>query len=251
MSLNDHLITPDWPAPPNVRAIQTTRQGGVSCAPYDSLNLGAHVGDAPLAVARNRMLLNGILPSEPVWLEQVHGTAVADADHASCVPRADACIARRGVCVVMTADCLPLLLCDKQGSVVAAVHAGWRGLAAGVIEATVLAMGVAPDNLLAWLGPAISQPAFEVGEEVRAVFVDADATATAAFTPGASGKWQADIYALARRRLHALGVTRVYGGERCTCRESDLFFSYRRDGVTGRMGSFIWLENQQMSGAGG
>lgn len=249
--MNPLYILPDWPAPANVRAIQTSRFGGVSVAPYESLNLGAHVGDAPLAVARNRMLLNGILPSEPVWLEQVHGTAVADADHASCVPRADACIARRGVCVVMTADCLPLLLCDKQGSVVAAVHAGWRGLAAGVIEAAVLAMGVAPENLLAWLGPAISQPAFEVGNEVRASFVDADAAAASAFTPGAPEKWHADIYALARGRLHALGVAQVYGGNRCTYGESDLFFSYRRDGVTGRMGTFIWLENQLMAGAGG
>ncbi len=252
MSLNDYLIIPDWPAPANVRSIQTTRLGGVSSAPYDSLNLGMHVGDDALRVARNRMLLNRILPSEPVWLEQVHGTVVADADHTSYVPQADACIARRGVCVVMTADCLPVLLCDKQGSVVAAVHAGWRGLAAGVIEAAVHAMDVAPENLMAWLGSAISQDAFEVGDEVRATFMDADAaTATAtAFTPshlkgegrGEGDKWQADIYALARRRLQLLGVTDVYGGDRCTYRESDQFFSYRRDGVTGRMGTFIWLE---------
>jgi YfiH family protein len=245
MSLNDHLIIPDWPAPSNVRAMQTTRQGGVSTSPYDSLNLGRHVGDSSLAVERNRMLLNTVLPSEPVWLEQVHGTVVADADRADCIPQADACIARRGVCVVMTADCLPVLLCDKAGSVVAAVHAGWRGMAAGVIEATVLAMEVAPENLMAWLGPAISQPAFEVGVEVRAAFVDADPAAAAAFIPGENGKWLADIYALARRRLNALGITRIYGGDRCTCRESDLFFSYRRDGVTGRMGTFIWLERPQ------
>ena len=245
MSRNDHLIIPDWPAPSNVRAMQTTRQGGVSASPYDSLNLGLHVGDSSLAVERNRMLLNTVLPSEPVWLEQVHGTVVADADRAGCLPQADACIARRGVCVVMTADCLPVLLCDKAGSVVAAVHAGWRGLAAGVIEATVLAMEVAPENLMAWLGPAISQPAFEVGVEVRAVFVDADPAAAAAFIPGENGKWLADIYALARRRLNAQGITKIYGGDRCTYRESDLFFSYRRDGVTGRMGTFIWLERPQ------
>jgi YfiH family protein len=249
-SFVSHLIIPDWPAPLNVRSMQTTRLGGVSTAPYDSLNLGMHVGDDVLRVARNRMLLNRILPSEPVWLEQVHGTVVADADRASCVPQADACIARRGVCVVMTADCLPVLLCDKQGSVVAAVHAGWRGLAAGVIDAAVHAMDVSPDNLMAWLGPAISQDAFEVGDEVRATFMDADAATATAFTPshlkgegrGEGDKWQADIYALAGRRLQLLGVTDVYGGDRCTYRESDQFFSYRRDGVTGRMGTFIWLE---------
>jgi YfiH family protein len=245
MSRNDHLIIPDWPAPSNVRAMQTTRQRGVSASPYDSLNLGLHVGDSSLAVERNRMLLNTVLPSEPVWLEQVHGTVVADADRAGCIPQADASIARRGVCVVMTADCLPVLLCDKAGSVVAAVHAGWRGLAAGVVEAAVLAMEVAPENLMAWLGPAISQPAFEVGVEVRAAFLDADPAAAAAFIPGENGKWLADIYALARRRLNALGITRIYGGDRCTYRESDLFFSYRRDGVTGRMGTFIWLERPQ------
>ena len=149
---NDCFI-PDWPAPAHVRALQTTRRGGVSLAPYTSLNLGQHVGDAPLAVARNRHSLNTLLPSEPVWLEQVHGTAVADADWASCRTVADACIARRGssVCVVMTADCLPVLLCDKAGSVVGAVHAGWKGLAAGVIEAAVSAMGVPPSTMLAWL----------------------------------------------------------------------------------------------------
>jgi len=245
MKPNEHLITPDWPAPANVRAVQTTRQGGVSSPPYDSLNLGGHVGDAPLQVARNRMLLNTILPSEPVWLEQVHGIAVADADMAGCAPSADACIARHGssVCVVMTADCLPVLLCDRQGTVVGAVHAGWKGLAAGVIEATVQAMGVPAQNLMAWLGPAISQSAFEVGEEVRAEFISLHPQAVAAFIPGnTSGKFMADIYALARLRLNALGITDIYGGDRCTYSEQEQFFSYRRDGVTGRMGSFIWLE---------
>lgn len=244
MSLLEHLIIPDWPAPANVKGLQTTRLGGLSSAPYDSLNLGDHVGDAPLAVERNRMLLNTLLPSEPVWLEQVHGTIVANADNASCLPQADACIARQrdAVCVVMTADCLPVLLCDTQGSVVGAVHAGWKGLAAGVVEATVRAMGVPPKNLMAWFGPAISQPAFEVGEEVRAVFVDADPQAAAAFIPGRQGKWYADIYALARLRLKAIGITHIYGGGDCTCRESEKFFSYRRDGATGRMGTFIWLE---------
>lgn len=244
MSLSKHLIVPDWPAPANVRALQTSRAGGVSVAPYQSLNLGDHVGDAPLAVERNRMLLNTVFPSEPVWLEQVHGIVVADAGRAGCRTVADACIARHqgAVCVVMTADCLPVLLCDRQGTVVAAVHAGWRGLSQGVIEATVLAMGAAPENVMAWLGPAISQKSFEVGEEVRAIFVDSDPQAASAFTPCAPGKYLADIYALARLRLNALGITEIYGGDRCTYREADQFFSYRRDGVTGRQGTFIWLD---------
>ena len=244
MSLIEHCIIPDWPAPKQVRTLQTTRLGGVSSTPYDSLNLGDHVGDAPLAVAHNRMLLNTLLPSEPVWLEQAHGTLVANADHASCLPQADACIARHraAVCVVMTADCLPVLLCDKQGSVVGAAHAGWKGLAAGVIEATVQAMDVAPQNLMAWLGPAISQDAFEVGDEVRAAFIAAQPQALEAFIPGQNGKWFADIYTLARLRLNALGITQIYGGGYCTYRERERFFSYRRDGATGRMGTFIWLD---------
>lgn len=252
MNLLEHCIIPDWPAPAAVKALQTTRQGGVSIAPYDSLNLGSHVGDDPLAVARNRMLLNTLLPSEPVWLEQTHGTLVVNADHADCFPQADACIARHraAVCVVMTADCLPVLLCDVQGSVVGAVHAGWKGLAAGVIEAAVLAMEVAPQSLMAWLGPAISQDNFEVGDEVRAAFIAAQPQAASAFTPsplmgegrGEGEKWFADIYALARLRLNALGIMQIYGGGRCTCREHEQFFSYRRDGATGRMGTFIWLE---------
>jgi len=244
MSLPEHLIIPDWPAPLNVKALQTTRAGGISSPPYDSLNLGDHVGDSPLAVERNRILLNRLLPSEPVWLEQVHGIRVANADMAGCLPQADACIARHraAVCVVMTADCLPILLCDRQGSVVAAAHAGWKGLAAGVIEATVRAMEVAPENIMAWLGPAISQEAFEVGDEVRAAFLAIQPQAASAFVPGRSGKWYADLYALARLRLNALGINRFYGGGSCTYRERDRYFSYRRDGATGRMGTFIWLE---------
>jgi hypothetical protein len=252
MNIRDHCIFPVWPAPPNVRALQTTRHGGVSVAPYDSLNLGGHVGDMPLAVARNRIFLNSLLPSEPVWLEQVHGTTVASADAASCRTRADACIARNraSVCVVMTADCLPVLLCDRRGSVVAAVHAGWKGLAAGVIETTVQEMGIAPQNLMAWMGPAIGRNAFEVGEEVRDVFLKNNPQAAAAFTPsplrgeggGEGEKWFADIYALAQVRLITLGITQIYGGGYCTYREPERFFSYRRDGVTGRMGTFIWLE---------
>lgn len=252
MISNEHLILPDWPAPANVRSLQTTRSGGVSLAPYDSLNLGTHVGDAPLAVARNRQLLGDLLPSEPVWLEQVHGTAVVDAGMAGCRTVADACVARQhgAVCVVMTADCLPVLLCDREGTVVGAAHAGWKGLAAGVIEATVLAMGIAPENLMAWLGPAIGPSAFEVGDEVRAAFIAADPQAAAAFTPspllgeggGEGSKFLADIFLLARLRLNALGISEIYGGDHCTHTEKEWFFSYRRDGATGRMGTFIWLE---------
>ncbi len=244
MALPEHCIVPDWPAPANVKALQTTRHGGVSAAPYDTLNLGMHVGDNPQAVARNRQLLEPLVPSEPVWLEQVHGTVVANADAASCRVQADACIARhRGaVCVVMTADCLPILLCDEAGTVVAAVHAGWKGLAAGVIEATVNAMEVAPHRLIAWLGPAIGQEAFEVGAEVRAVFIAHQARAAEAFVAhGGQGKYHADLYLLARQRLEALGIRKVSGGNYCTYRQKDKFFSYRRDGVTGRMGTFIWL----------
>lgn len=245
MIASEHLIHPDWPAPANVRALQTTRLGGISAAPYDSLNLGAHVGDAPLAVARNRQSLSPLMPGEPVWLEQVHGTAVVNADLASCAPRADAAVARQrgSVCVVMTADCLPVLLCDAAGMVVGAAHAGWKGLATGVIEATVQAMGAPAQELMAWLGPAIGPQAFEVGDEVRAAFISEDPQAAEAFAPGKQpGKWLADIYRLARLRLHALGITRIYGGDRCTFGEPQRFFSYRRDGATGRMGAFIWLE---------
>ncbi len=243
MSPLEHCIIPDWPAPARVKALQTTRQGGVSIAPYDSLNLGEHVGDNPLAVARNRELLNRLLPTEPVWLEQVHGRLVVNADAASCLPQADACIARhRGsVCAVMTADCLPVLLCDTQGTVVGAVHAGWRGLAAGVIEAAVQAMEVAPQEVMAWLGPAISQQVFEVGDEVRAAFMAVQPQASSAFIAGQPGKWLADIHALAKLRLNALGIVQIYGGGHCTYREREKFFSYRRDGATGRMGTFIWL----------
>ena len=164
MGLRESLIYPDWPAPANVKALQTTRLGGISAAPYDSLNLGLHVGDDPVRVNRNRQMLEPLLPSEPVWLEQVHSTVVANADAAACRVQADACIARQrgAVCVIMTADCLPVLLCDEAGTVVGAAHAGWKGLAAGVIEATVKEMGVEPHKLMAWLGPAIGPHAFEV-----------------------------------------------------------------------------------------
>ena len=238
-----HLITPDWPAPANVRALQTTRKGGVSDSPYASFNLGSHVGDNPLAVSRNRMLLAPLLPSEPVWLNQVHGITVAGAGRAGCLPEADASVSTHpgAVCVVMTADCLPILLCDEQGSVVGAAHAGWRGLCDGVIEATVSAMNVPAPTLMAWLGPAIGSTVFEVGDEVRTAFVAKQPQAAKAFVAAAEGKWMADIYQLARLRLQALGIHRIYGGDLCTYSDAERFYSYRRDGVTGRMATFIWI----------
>ena len=244
MDLRDTFIYPDWPAPANVKALQSTRLGGISAVPYDSLNLGTHVGDNPRVVAHNRQLLAPHMPSEPIWLEQVHGKVVVNADAAGCVPQADACFSRhRGaVCVVMTADCLPVLLCDEAGTVVAAAHAGWRGLCDGVIEATVKEMGVAPQQLMAWLGPTIGPHAFEVGDDVRAAFMAHDAQAAAAFIPlAAEGKYRADMVRLARQRLNALGITRISGGTFCTYHQKDKFFSFRRDGETGRMGTFIWL----------
>ncbi len=242
--MSDVLI-PGWSAPANVRALVTTRAGGVSQAPYGSLNLGGHVGDLAEAVAENRGRLRRLLPAEPVWLEQVHGVAVADADSASGLPRADASVARRPgvVCAVMTADCLPVLFCDDEGEVVAAAHAGWRGLVAGVLEATVARMGVAPSNVLAWLGPAIGPAAFEVGGEVRAAFLDSDPAAADAFVSSAEpGKWLADLYALARLRLVRAGVSRIYGGGECTYSDSLRFYSYRREGATGRFASLVWRE---------
>lgn len=240
----EDFIVPDWPVPPNVRALVTTRAGGVSTDPWAGLNLGDHVGDDPAAVAENRRHLRAYLPAEPLWLRQVHGTRCVDAAWAAPDTEADASFARRPdiVCAVLTADCLPVLLCDATGTVVAAAHAGWRGLAAGVIEATVRAMDVPGDRLVAWLGPAIGPKHFEVGGEVRAAFMAHDPAATAAFVARPDGKWLCDIYRLARQRLAALGVRRVAGADFCTVRDAARFFSYRRDGVTGRLASLIWME---------
>lgn len=245
--LNDtDLIFPDWPAPAHVKVLQTTRAGGESVAPYVSLNLGDRVGDNPLTVTANRQALNRFVPTEPLWLKQVHGVKVVDAATASCFPEADAAYARalHAVCTVMTADCLPVLLCDEAGSVVGAAHSGWRGLLGGVIEATITAMQTPPDSLMAWLGPAIGPQAFEVGTEVRDAFVTHNAQAAQAFIPKPNDKWLADIYLLAKQRLKKMGVNRIYGGDFCTYTDQSRFFSYRRDGVTGRMASMIWLENQ-------
>lgn len=241
-------IVPDWPAPERVRAVSTTRRGGVSAPPYGSLNLGDHVGDAPEAVAENRRRLRQgrQLPGEPVWLQQVHGVGVVDAATVRGPVEADAAFAHHSgvVCAVMTADCLPILFCDEGATVVAAVHAGWRGLAAGVIEATVRRLGVPARRLMAWLGPAIGPAAFEVGAEVREQFLVQGPGAAEAFTPSADGRWLANIYRLATQRLAGLGIERVYGGHWCTYSEAGRFYSYRRDGVTGRMASLIWLTSE-------
>jgi polyphenol oxidase len=240
--LLDSLIQPDWPAPPNVNAIQTTRLGGVSLPPYDSLNLGSLVKDNPIKVAENRQLLSQFLPSEPVWLHQVHGVHVVNAAMTTCVPEADASFSKRSnvVCVTMTADCLPVLLCDVQGTVVAAIHAGWRSLCDGVIEAAVNAMQTDTTQLMAWMGPAIGPDAFEVGGEVRAQFVEHDECAKEAFRE-AGDKWLGNLYQIATQRLNKLGITRVYGGGECTYTNQEKFFSYRRDGETGRMATMIWM----------
>lgn len=242
------VLTPEWRAPRAVHAAFTLRGGGVSVAPFDSLNLGAHVGDSPAAVAENRRRVRvGLnLPAEPAWLDQVHGTRVADLDAPGETGRApaDAVITRRAgeVCAVQVADCMPVLFAERDASAVAVAHAGWRGLAAGVLEATVAKLGIARGGLIAWLGPAISVRHFEVGGEVRAAFLPGDPGAAAAFAPNARGRWQCDLGALARRRLAALGVTEVSGGTWCTYADPARFFSFRRDGRCGRMAALIWLE---------
>ena len=241
------FIHPNWPAPANVRSMQTTRNGGVSTGAFASLNLGAHVNDDPIAVAANRQLLSAYLPSEPVWVNQVHGVEVIDAAASSCLQNADASFTTKQnvVCVTMTADCLPVLLCDKKGTVVAAVHAGWRGLCDGVIEAAVAKMQVPASELLVWLGPAIGPDAVEVGDDVREQFIAKDTNAGLAFRPHGD-KWLCNIYLIAQQRLNAAGVTEVYGAgvneDFCTYTDEARFFSFRRDHVTGRMASMIWLE---------
>lgn len=237
-------ITPDWPVPATVQARVTTRRGGVSRGPYASMNLALHVGDDAAAVAQNRARLRRALPAEPYWLDQVHGIEVVDAASVCGVPQADASVTRAPgvVLAVMTADCLPVLLADRAGSVVGIAHAGWRGLVGGVIEATIARMQVAPGELIAWLGPAIGPDAFEVGAEVRNAAITAHADAAQAFVACGPGKWLADIFALARLRLARAGVARVAGGEYCTVRDGTDFFSYRRDRVTGRMAALLWIE---------
>lgn len=277
---SDHFAA-DWPAPASVRTLITTRNGGVSAPPYDTFNLGDHVGDDPAAVAANRARLARMLPAPPRWLRQVHGVRVVDADdeslwHASpsnapglrdakasvglpneahkagvqAIPEADAAVARAPgtVCAILVADCLPVLLCSRDAPVVAAAHAGWRGLSGGVLEATVSAMDVEPGGVVAYLGPAIGPTAFEVGADVLAAFdAQRDADARRCFVPAAGGtdgapKWRADLYALARLRLQRIGVVSAYGGSDCTVGQPARFFSHRRDRVSGRQAALIWME---------
>jgi len=235
-------LTPDWPAPAWVRACVTTRSGGVSLAPFDSFNLGEHVEDDPIAVAKNRQRLLSLLGCKPAWLRQVHGTAVVQAEPGEVLEADASWTAAPGIaCTIMTADCLPVLFCDRAGTRVAAAHAGWRGLAAGVLEATLDTLAVAPDEVLVWLGPAIGAQAFEVGGEVREAFIAVHPQAAAAFDPSANpGRYMADICQLARIRLAARGVTAVYGGGFCT-HSDPRFYSYRRAARTGRFASLIWL----------
>lgn len=240
-------LQPDWPAPQSVRAVSTTRNGGSSRAPFASLNLALHVGDDPDAVARNRARLaaQAELGEPPRWLSQVHGTRVVHAAAAQGEVQADASITDVAgvVCAVLTADCLPVLLCERAGRAVAAVHGGWRGLTGGVIESAVAAFGdlrIGPDALMAWLGPAISAPAYEVGDEVREALATQDG---GAIRPNECGRWQLDLYELARIRLRRAGVVEISGGKWCTHGEAARFFSHRRDGLCGRQATLIWFIN--------
>jgi len=240
------FFAPDWPAPNKVQALQSTRQGGVSRAAWASLNFAFHVGDDRLSVGSNRQRLQTHLPTEVQWLQQVHGSRIVELpDTSTESPKADASFTsqRNVVCAVQTADCLPLLICDRAATVVAAVHAGWRGLSAGVIESTLARLAIPANELLVWLGPAIGQQAFEVGEDVYTAFVDADSETGAAFVrhQHKAEKWLCDVYALARRKLECFGVTFIYGGGECTFSDIRRYYSFRRDGVTGRMASLIWL----------
>ncbi|GMR03578.1 MAG: purine nucleoside phosphorylase YfiH [Gammaproteobacteria bacterium] len=249
MSKDLKFIYPDWSAPKNIKAITTTRVGGVSCAPFDSFNLGDCVGDNPDDVRRNRALLHETLnlPSDPVWLKQMHGTNVVDASKVESGVEADGGYTDQPgvVCAVLTADCLPVFLCDKEGTKVGLLHAGWRGLAAGIIEAGIRRMRTPAAEILAWLGPGIGPASYEIGDEVRQAFIQKDPDLTGAFAPSQNGRWLADLYALARRELHAQGVRMISGGDHCTLRESELFFSHRRDGTCGRMASLIWLDESR------
>ncbi|MFV1996873.1 MAG: peptidoglycan editing factor PgeF [Acidiferrobacterales bacterium] len=241
-----NFVYPDWPAPATVRALTSTREGGVSLPPYASFNLARHVGDDPRHVDQNRSLLlqQLDLPGEPRWLEQVHGTALLNLDQNGTRNEADGSFSRLAnrVCAVMTADCMPVLMCSSAGDRVAALHAGWRGLAAGILRKGVAAMAVEESQLLVWLGPAIGSKNFEVGEEVYRAFITQFSGAEKAFESAGAGHWYADLYLLARMQLRSLGVDQVFGGEFCTYTDTQRFYSYRRNGATGRMASLIWLQ---------
>ena len=246
MSLPREWLVPGWPAAPNVRAFVTTRAGGVSTGDYASMNLGATSGDEPGRVQRNRELVRAELLADPAYLAQVHGITVADLDaHGGADrPRADAAVASRPgrVAVVLTADCMPVFFSDRAGRRVGVAHAGWRGLAAGVLEATLGSLRVPAAEVVTWMGPAIGPDAFEVGPEVKEAFERFDPAAASAFRAHVPGKFMADLYALARQRLARAGVREVHGGGFCTFHEPARFFSYRRVPKSGRMGAFIWME---------
>jgi YfiH family protein len=250
-----NYLKPKWNAPSRVHALTTLRTGGFSTGAYASFNLGDHVGDDAAAVTKNRQKLCQVLAlqREPLWLKQVHGTQVINWTNeleTSVAYEADACFTRLEdhPCVVLTADCLPVVICDRAGTVVAAVHAGWKGLLSGVIEATVRAMNVPGETLLAWMGPAIGPLAFEVDDAVRNQFIAVDPQAKRAFKPGKAGKWLADIFLLGKQRLNNVGVTAVFGGYACTYTKADQFFSFRRDKDTGRLATLIWLGSDNSLG---
>jgi YfiH family protein len=240
------FLVPDWPAPAHVHAACSLRAGGFSQGAYAGFNLGAHVGDDAHNVSENRRLLMEALslPRQPLWLNQVHGADVVRCDGLSVSPQGDAAYSDEGgqVCAVLTADCLPVLFCNRAGTRIAAAHAGWRGLAAGVLEAAVYALQCPAEDVLAWMGPAIGPDAFEVGDEVRQIFLQKDASCRTCFLPSPADRWLADIYGLARLALKNCGVAAVYGGNFCTYQVSARFFSFRRVRDTGRMASLIWLE---------
>lgn len=246
MNIPADWIVPDWPAPSHVRALITTRSGGASRGPYASFNLGDLTGDAPAAVSANKRMLDAALPESPRWLHQVHGDRVVEADSVLAPVQADASYSRQPgtVCAVKFADCMPVLICDRDGRAVGVAHAGWRGLSAGVVENTVRALQIDPRRLYAYLGPAIGPAAFEVGEDVLSAFCDHDQDAQEAFRPLRPGKWLADLFALGRLRLARAGVTAIFGGGMCTVADAARFFSHRRDRITGRMAALIWMERQ-------
>jgi polyphenol oxidase len=244
MNLNKHWLQPEWPAPANIHAATTLRTGGISQGVYTSLNPATHVGDNPESVSKNRQIIKTLLnlPSEPIWLNQIHSNRAVKAIATDTPQQADASYTDQSnvVCVVMTADCLPLLVCSADGSEIAAIHAGWRGLLDGVIDNTIAALQ--NRDVLVWLGPTIGSERFEVGNEVRAAYVAKSAKYASAFNQQSDTKWLADIYQLARINLAFLGITKIYGGDFCTVTDEKRFYSYRRDKVTGRMATLIWSD---------
>lgn len=251
MSKNKHWLVPDWPAPANIHAATTLRTGGVSKEPYLSLNPATHVNDLKECVLQNRKIISDMLslPAEPAWLDQIHSNHIVKAEKTATPPKADASYSSESgvVCTVMTADCLPLLICSKDGMKIAAIHAGWRGLLSGVISNSISELTCAPPlakpaDLLVWLGPAIGPKCFEIGIEVREAFVEKSKLYKNAFKEQNNGKYLADIYQLARIELSTLGISNIYGGSYCTMTEEDRFFSYRRDNQTGRMATLIWKD---------